>query len=251
MTKLVGIINVTPDSFSDGGSSYQAEDAVSNIKKLVADGADIIDIGAESTRPNAIPIPADEEWARLEPVLSLISGVDIKVSVDTYHPQTAKSSLNIGVGWINDVSGLANIEMVDVVKDSDCKLVVMHSLTVPANKNVTMEVDCDPVEVVLRWAERCFSDLEAQGIKKDRIIFDPGIGFGKTAKQSYQIIEGVSNFKELGVPILVGHSRKSFMGVKAVDGDIDDETIKISKFLIENGVDYLRVHNVKRHKEIL
>ncbi len=263
--ELVGIINITPDSFSDGGENFSPQTALENILQLVDDGVDVIDIGAESTRPNATPISHEEEWKRLEPVLSRLSGFPIPISVDTRHAETARKALALGVGWINDVSGFSDPEMVAAVRDSDSKLVVMHSLTVPADKNVILPVDVDPVEYLISWARVRFEELEKAGIKRDRIIFDAGIGFGKNAQQSEAIIDGVARFKELGVPILIGHSRKSFIRdchsecneeslhnnekiLRQAQDDIDDATIKISQFLAENGVDYLRVHNVKRHR---
>ncbi|MEQ1790442.1 MAG: dihydropteroate synthase, partial [Rickettsiales bacterium] len=242
--KFIGIINITPDSFSDGGENYTPASALRNIRHLLDDGVDVIDIGAESTRPNAIPISHDDEWARLEPVLADLKFLSVPVSVDTRHAKTARKALALGVDWINDVSGFTNPEMVASVRDSDCKLVVMHSLTVPADKNIILPLDVDPVELLVDWANSRFADLEKAGISRDRIIFDAGIGFGKNAEQSHSIIKNIARFKILGVPILIGHSRKSFLG----KGAGDDATLEISQFLSDNGVDYLRVHNVKRHK---
>lgn len=244
--ELVGIINITPDSFSDGGESFSPQDALNNILRLVDEGVDIIDIGAESTRPNATAITQEEEWARLEPTLSRLTGFPIPISVDTRYAETAKKALALGVRWINDVSGFADADMVAVVRDSNCNLVVMHSLSVPADKNVILPIDADPVELIISWAKTRIAELEKAGIKHERIIFDPGIGFGKNAEQSQKIIDGLAKFRELNVPILIGHSRKSF--IQVAPGDKDDATIKISQFLAENGVDYLRVHNVKRHR---
>lgn len=244
--ELVGIINITPDSFSDGGLSFAVQDALANILRLVDEGADIIDIGAESTRPNATPITQEEEWARLEPVLSRLNGFPIPISVDTRYAETAQKALALGARWINDVSGFANADMVAAVRDSNCNLVVMHSLTVPADKNVVLPIDADPVELIIAWVKTRFEELEKAGIRRERIIFDPGIGFGKNAEQSQKIIDGVARFKELDVPIFIGHSRKSFLSANGEDRD--DATVKASQFLAENGVDYLRVHNVKRHR---
>lgn len=241
---LVGIINITPDSFSDGGINFDLKAALANIQRLIDDGADVIDIGAESTRPNATPISHEEEWTRLEPVLSQLTNIPIPISIDTRHAQTAKKALALGINWINDVSGFSSPEMVSAVRDSDCKLVVMHSLTVPADKNIILPLNSDPVELIINWAKERFAELEKAGISHDRVIFDAGIGFGKNPEQSMAIINGIARFKELSVPILIGHSRKSFLGNDASD----EATIKLSQFLAENGVDYLRVHNVKRHR---
>lgn len=243
-SKLVGIINVTPDSFSDGGKNFTPQAAIYSINELIKDGADIIDIGAESTRPNATPISPEEEWARLEPVLKNISDFSVPVSIDTRYAKTALQALKLGAGWINDVSGFSDPEMVKAVRDSDCRLVVMHSLTVPADKNVILLPDEDPIDLILAWAQKRFAELEQAGIDRERIIFDAGIGFGKSAEQSMAIIKGITRFKELAVPLLIGHSRKSFLG----DDRNDEATLKISQYLADRGVEYLRVHNVKRHR---
>ncbi len=266
-SKLVGIINITPDSFSDGGKNFTPQAAIKSINQLIQDGADIIDIGAESTRPDATLVTQEEEWKRLEPVLKHIHDFHIPVSVDTRYAKTAKESLKLGARWINDVSGFNSPEMVAAVRDSDCKLVVMHSLTVPASKNITLPLSSDPVDNIINWAKQRFYELKKAGITEDRIIFDPGIGFGKNAQQSMEIINNIHKFKILGVPILIGHSRKSFIDsivmphllrhpdsnqppqqVRGDNTDKDYATIEISRLLSQSGVDYLRVHNVKRHR---
>jgi dihydropteroate synthase len=249
-TKLVGIVNVTPDSFSDGGVCFNVPSALKTITQLVSDGADVIDIGAESTRPGATPLTHEEEWIRLEPLLKNLPHLG-EVSIDTRHAETARKALEYGVHWINDVSGFASPDMVETVKNSHCKLVIVHSLTVPADKNIVLTESVDVIEELLRFARVRLSALEKAGIAHERIIFDPGIGFGKTAKQSLQVLNQVHRFKELNVPILVGHSRKSFL---AKPGDSieqrDRATLEVSRVLIEQGVDYLRVHNVAQHRQL-
>ncbi len=241
--KLTGIINITPDSFSDGGKNLSPQTALKAIDEMIEDGADIIDIGAESTRPSATALTHEQEWERLEPVLLSLQS-KVYFSIDTRHPQTAAKAIALGAGWVNDVSGFSNQEMVESVRGSDCKLVVMHSLSVPADKNIILPEKHDPVELIIKWAKKRFAELEKAGIGRERLIFDPGIGFGKNAQQSMAIINGAERFAELGVPVLFGHSRKSFLG----DVAGDDATIKISQILADKGVDYLRVHNIKRHK---
>ena len=245
---LVGIINITPDSFSDGGVNYSPQKAIDAIKELIGQGAKIVDIGAESTRPNAIEITPAEEWARLEPVLKKRAEFNAIISVDTRYAETAKKSLEYGVNWINDVSGFSSPRMIEVIRNSDCKLVVMHSLSVPADKLVVMPENADVVTEIFAWAENRIKNLEDAGIHKDRIIFDVGIGFGKTPRQSQILIKNIRKFKELGVALFVGHSRKSFLGAKNIE-DADQKTLEISKFLRDSGVDYLRVHNVKLHEK--
>lgn len=255
-TKLVGIVNVTPDSFSDGGKYMNAKAALAAAEQMMADGADIIDIGAESTRPGATPITHEEEWARLKDLLPQL--VNIRWGLDTRHPQTAAKALEYGAHWINDVSGFSDPEMLDAVRDSDCRLVVMHSLTVPADKGNVMP-DGDTLTEISVWADTRMGYMAENDVGKERLIFDPGIGFGKTAAQSWEIVRNIEKFKVLGVPLFVGHSRKSFLsflpsplrgeGWEAVDRD--KLTLQLSRELIAKGVDYLRVHDVVAHRELL
>jgi dihydropteroate synthase len=255
MTKIVGIINVTPDSFSDGGAYFDADFALQAITKFIEEGADVIDIGAESTRPGATLITQAEEWQRLEPVLKLLSQFKdsgILFSVDTRHAETARRALALGIHWINDVTGFSDLPMIAAVKSSDCKLVVMHSLGVPADKKVIMG-EADVVPALLQWGNARVDALVASGINKARIIFDPGIGFGKSSVQSLAILRDISQFKALDVPILIGHSRKSFlteMGIQKME-ERDDATLAVSQYLAQHKVDYLRVHTVARHTQML
>ncbi|MFW0776631.1 MAG: dihydropteroate synthase [Rickettsiales bacterium] len=251
--KLVGIINITPDSFSDGGQCMDAAAALGSIRQLISDGADIIDIGAESTRPGATALSHKEEWQRLEPVLKQAISLSVPVSVDTRHAETAHKALALGVAWINDVSGFTNPAMIEAVKNAHCKLVIMHSLTVPADKNVTIAESDDVIEVITTFAEHKIEELQAKGIARDRIIFDPGIGFGKTPAQSQEIVNRIADLGALGVPLYIGHSRKSFFqfAPSATLQEKDEATLTVSKQLAKSGVEYLRVHNVKLHKEQL
>lgn len=248
--KIVGILNITPDSFSDGG---QHEDALKYARKLIEDGADIIDIGAESTRPGAKSLSYDEEWERLEPVLAAIiktaKAANVKTSLDTRHHKSAVKAIRLGIDWINDVRGFCAPDMINAVKDSNVRLVMMHSLTVPADKNITIAEDKDPVAEILSWTENKLQALTAQDIDKERIILDPGIGFGKTAKQSLEIMKRIDELKKSGLEILVGHSRKSFFNLITTKdfSERDVETIAAS-ILIAPFVSYLRVHDVAGHK---
>jgi len=252
MTKIVGIINITPDSFSDGGACFDADFALQAITKFVEEGADIIDIGAESTRPGATPIDPGEEWRRLEPVLKALprfAALPVRFSVDTRHAETARRALDMGVHWVNNVTGFVDPAMITAVKDSDCKLVVMHSLTVPADTSVIM-TEPDVSSALLQWAKLRLDNIRLGGIAENRIIFDPGIGFGKNAAQSFSILRNIDRFKELDIPVLIGHSRKSFLaGIGKVSKD--DATLAVSQYLTQHKVDYLRVHDVARHKQML
>ncbi|MGE3713897.1 MAG: dihydropteroate synthase [Alphaproteobacteria bacterium] len=250
-TAIVAIINITPDSFSDGGEHFTPQAALAAINQAIADGTGVVDIGAESTRPGAAPLRAEQEWQRLAPVLAALPPGP-QYSLDTYHPENASRALQAGVHWINDVSGFSDPAMVAVVKDSDCKLVVMHSLGVPADKHVTLPAHVDVIEELIKFANGRFSQLHQAGISKGRLIFDPGIGFGKTAVQSQEILRRASELKMLGVPLFIGHSRKSFLGMQGSSAqELDHATLQVSRQLVMHGVDYLRVHNVRLHKQMM
>lgn len=249
MTKLVGILNITPDSFSDGGYYLNSADALEAIERMIDEGVDVIDIGAESTRPGAAIIDEEEEWERLEPVLRHIHKFKVTFSLDTRNGQTAKRALEHGIHWLNDVTGFESIGMQEAARASNCSLVLMHSLGAPARKDVTLQVE-DVVGELLRFANERISMLEKLGIARSRIIFDPGLGFGKTAEQSMTIIEDIGRFEELGAPLFIGHSRKSFL--LQIDDDRDAATLAMSQYLaLEHGIDYLRVHDVALHRDML
>lgn len=256
-TALIGILNLTPDSFSDGGQAGDAKHAFAQFTQLLKDGAAIVDVGAESTRPGATSLTAEEEWARLLPFFEEVKRSDAKLfsrmSVDTRHGATASKALVLGVRWINDVTGFQNAEMIEAVKGSNCDIAVMHSLSVPADPKVTLPRDADPVQVVLEWAAERAHALEQAGISKSRIILDPGIGFGKSAMQSAALIERITELKALGLRLLVGHSRKSFLTLytDVPPAERDGITARISAELASKGVDYLRVHNVRMNREQL
>lgn len=255
--ELVGIVNVTPDSFSDGGHYFSAEKAAAQARTLALEGANVIDVGAESTRPGAHPLSPEDEWKRLEPALGLLrsSFKDLNkkplLSVDTRNAAVAKRALEFGIDWINDVSGFRDPEMQKVAQQSDVDLVVMHSLSVPAARNVVFAANENAVEEVLRWAQLRFGELEKLGINRNRLIFDPGVGFGKTPAHSLALLAGAGRFRELGARVLVGHSRKSFLSKFTAKpfSERDPETVTASLELARKGVNYLRVHNVAAHAQ--
>jgi dihydropteroate synthase len=254
MTKLVGILNVTPDSFSDGGIYLEPVQAAWRIAALRDDGADIIDIGAESTRPGAEPLDTREEWMRLRPALHAAVEMHVPViSVDTRHALTVERAITMGAHWINDVGGFTDPDMLKVVKDADCKLVVMHSLGVPASPERTLPEQESAIEAVCAWARQAVERLMGEGIDRARIILDPGIGFGKNMMQSLEIVRRISELKTLGLPVMVGHSRKSFLSLftDRPAAERDEETLILSEFLAVQRVDYLRVHEMKRHRHML
>ncbi len=254
--KLVGILNITPDSFSDGSKYSSPENALAQAIKMKEEGADIIDVGAESTRPGAIAITPEEEIERLEPVLRILKKVKIPISVDTRNPDTAwMASKYPHVRYINDVSGLNSDEIIENIKDHYLGCIAMHSLTVPADPQVV--ISGDPVEVIKKWAEETLIRLQKNGIGKEYIILDPGIGFGKTPEQSIELIRRAGEVAEfihsLGAEVLYGHSRKSFLSeITAKPApDRDAETAEISRYLLSQKIDYIRVHNIAANKAAL
>lgn len=267
-TKIVGILNITPDSFSDGGRFDAASSAIKHLQKMLHDGADVIDIGAESTRPNATPINANEEWHRLEKILPLLIEVvtkynhdfvakkkslqnaQVEISIDTYHALTAKRACEAGVKIINDVSGLIDDEIIEFIAQKNIKTIFMHSLSVPANPDIIVNPNLNVTQEILHWAFAKIKYLQKNGVKKQQLIFDPGLGFSKNAEQSLNIIKNITDFKILNLPIYVGHSKKSFLDALKIDGLSNDKESRaqktqiISRYLIEKNVDYIRVHDV-------
>lgn len=251
--KIVGILNITPDSFSDGGNFINEFEALKQVELMINNGVNVIDVGAESTRPNAKPIDADQEWQRLESVLPKIINItkkyNILSSLDTRHWQTASKAINLGIDWINDVNSLNDIQMIEVIAVSKVKAVFMHSLSVPADKNIVLNENYNPVEELLKWAKNKIKDLNNHGIETNRLVFDPGIGFGKTPQQSLEIIKEIDKFKGLNCSLFVGHSRKSFFNLinDSLSCNKDIETLITSVFLQTKQVDFVRVHNVEMH----
>ncbi|MES2142411.1 MAG: dihydropteroate synthase [Pseudomonadota bacterium] len=252
-TQLVGILNVTPDSFSDGGQFINVSDALVQAEKLMLEGAEILDIGAESTRPGAQPLLPENEWQRLAPVLSAIKDhsktwpVKPKLSVDTRHYQVAEKAIALGVGWINDVSGFSDTRMRELVAETAVQCVVMHNLGIPANKCKVLPSYPNICEQVLDWAKQRLNELILAGVEPKQLIFDIGIGFGKTAQQSTYLLKNIKQFQHLGYPLLVGHSRKSFLNLitDMPFSERDFETALFSYQLALQGVSYLRIHNVE------
>ena len=250
----MGILNVTPDSFSDGGrfESWSAVEA--QAETLVVAGASFIDVGAESTRPGATPLDAEQEWQRLERVLAPLiekyapSPLRPRFSLDTYHPATARRALALGVDAINDVGGLTSPEMLELAVTSDRDWIAMHNLGLPADRSRTLPVDRDPVLEVERWLEQRLDEWQRANLDLGRVVFDPGIGFGKNPLQSLRLLRGIERFERYGLRVLVGHSRKSFMHGLTGDGVARDLfTIGASLRLCSRSVEILRVHDVAAH----
>ena len=256
VTKIVGILNITPDSFSDGGKFHQIDTAITQLKKMCDEGADMIDIGAESTRPNSRPISADEEWQRLEKILpQLIFEVkkypNVQTSIDSYQFETIKKAYELGIDIINDVSGLVDEKIVQFIAEKNITTILMHNLAIHANPSLIINPHININAEILRFAKEKISYLESKGVKKSQLIFDPGIGFSKNADQSIRILKNIDSYRELGLPLYVGHSKKGFLDALNIAGDRASKTLEISKFLIAKKVEFLRVHDVAAHKKIL
>ena len=242
---VMGILNVTPDSFSDGGSFYTPENACFHAQDLVNDGANILDIGAESTRPGSEKISADEELSRLIPALKLIrNAVSIPISIDTYKSKTAREALKFGADIINDVWGLLyDKEMAEVVAEAGAGLVIMANYTdekIFARKG-------DIVDDCLSFFEKSAQVAEKAGIKREKILFDPGVGFGTNTEESIRLIQSTGRIQKEGYPLLIGPSRKRFIG-EILDGvpaeERDAGTAATAIFCQEEKAACIRVHNV-------
>ena len=257
MTKLVGILNVTPDSFSDGGKFNSLQSALDQTKKMIAEGADVIDVGAESTRPKSIPLSAKEEWARLEKILPAViseakkSPKKVLVSIDSYHFETIKKAYDLGVDIVNDVSGLIDERIVEFIAEKNITTILMHNLAIHANPDLVINPHLNINKEILNWAAKKISDLEKKGVKKSQLIFDPGIGFAKDAAQSIRILKNIDAYRELGLPLYVGHSKKSFLDALHIAGDRAEKTLEISRFLIEKNVEFIRIHDVGLHLRLI
>ena len=251
----MGILNITPDSFSDGGRYFELENLRPSTESMIENGVNIIDIGAESTRPNATPLSYDEEWDRLQLALELVQDVCSsclfapQISIDTYHPETAYKALENGVDIVNDVSGLGNDAMLDIAKSSNNTFIAMHSVTVPVDPTKSIDPESDACEIFEAWLESRQRIWEEAGIDLNRIVIDPGIGFGKSSLQSLQLMRSAKRLRNHGHRLLIGHSRKSFLKTFAVreTRDLDPETVGASVQLGSQSVDILRVHNVGAH----
>lgn len=250
---MMGILNITTDSFSDGGKFIDLEAALAQTENLFNTGADIIDIGAESTRPvGATTLTPEKEWQRLQPILDawqsfwLHKSFRPKLSIDTRKPETAEKLLAYKIDFFNDVTGLTDPKMLEIAKASKAKIIFMHNLGIPANPAIVLPPDKDPISVVYQWGQKQLENLTKLGVDKNRLIFDVGIGFGKNAEQSFALIKNIAQFHHLGIPILVGHSRKSFLNqfTNKPFAERDIETATLSGFLATQKVDYLRVHDV-------
>lgn len=247
MVQLVGIVNVTPDSFSDGGQYFGSEQAIRKTEELFRDGASLVDIGAESTRPNAQKLSDVEEWSRLEPVLqSLIPRYPNKISVDSYHSATIEKALAIGPIIINDVTGFRDASMAQLSIDAKATIIVSH---LPLGMTIQEAHETTPIATVEQVKTELLAkadELEKAGVAHNSIILDPGIGFGKTPELNKELLrfaEQVPAYK-----VMIGYSRKRFLGEQRMD---IEPNLTAGQVAMKHGAKYLRVHDVAGHKAVL
>jgi dihydropteroate synthase len=244
----MGILNVTPDSFSDGGKYFSKEKAVEHGLKLFEEGADILDIGGKSTRPGSSEVPAEEQIERIIPVIeSLSKKISIPISVDTTSRKVADEAFKAGASMINDISALCSDDaMADFVANNDLPIILMHKKGDPATMQNNPHYDDVIKEIKTFFSERIIFAMN-RGVRRENIILDPGIGFGKRTQDNLAIISNIESFCDFGLPVLVGHSRKRFLSeISTVDLEHrDSPTLIVSAFLAAKGVHILRVHDVQ------
>ena len=246
----MGILNVTPDSFADGGKHLTFEHAVQRGLEMIEEGVDIIDIGGESTRPGADRVSAEEEERRVIPVIKALVGKGADISIDTMRASTARRAVEAGAVIVNDVSGgAADPEMFATVAELGCKYTLMHWRGHSKEMNSLAQYG-DVVKEVIQEVTLQLDKALAAGIKRENIVLDPGLGFAKDAEHNWEILNRLEEFTALGYPVLIGHSRKRFIG-----GDTPDEreagTLKISESLVGKGIWAVRVHSIAPHVELV
>mgnify|MGYP001222351552 FL=1 len=252
-TLIMGILNVTPDSFSDGGMYYDATQAIEFALQMAEEGADIIDVGGESTRPGAKTVELQKECDRILPVIEGIrTKSDILISIDTYKSEVARQSIATGAGMVNDISGMTfDPNMVDVIKDSGLPVVIMHIKGTPENmqKNPYYE---DLMQELTEYFEERKKFARAKGILDQQIILDPGIGFGKRLQDNFQLLRELKKIVDMGFPVLIGPSKKSFIGLTLdlpVDQRLEGTAAAVTTGILK-GARIVRVHDVKEMKRV-
>ena len=254
-TLVMGIVNVTPDSFSDGGKFYSTKDAIAHASKLICEGADIIDIGGESTRPGANEISSSDELRRVIPVIRGIrsNNPDILISIDTTKAIVAKKAVEVGANIINDVSGLSfDSQMPKTVASLNAPIIIMHMKGNPRNMQKNPEYK-DLINDILYYFKERIKIATKAGINREMIILDPGIGFGKTVEHNFQILSKLNKFNKLELPLLIGPSRKSFIGLtlNLSPEDRVDGTAATVALGVNNGARIVRVHDVEKMKRVV
>ena len=244
---VMGILNVTPDSFYDGGLHFDLADTQKRVDAMVKEGVEIIDIGGESTRPGSKPVTIDEELDRVIPAIKYIAkNYDIPISIDTQKSEVAKKAVEAGAHIVNDVGGLRNDNMISVVSEMNVPVIMMHMQGTPENMQKNPQYG-DVVEDIKNWLEERINAAEMAGIKRSDIIVDPGIGFGKNLKHNLELLGRLNEFKGMAGGLLLGASRKSFIAMMTgnEEGDRLSGSLSAAIMGVTGGVDILRVHDVK------
>lgn len=244
-TLVMGVVNVTPDSFSDGGRYAEAGAAIAHARRLLADGADLVDVGGESTRPGSTPVPAAEQWRRISAVIDAMAGDGALISVDTSSAEVAGKALSAGARIVNDVTALGDPSMAGVVAKAGAGLVLMHMRGTPADMQRDPRYDDAPAEVTAFLSARMEAALAA-GIAREAIALDPGVGFGKARQHSLELIARVDALEALGRPVLIGVSRKSFIG-QILDLPVDQRlegSLAAAAIAVFQGARIVRAHDV-------
>jgi dihydropteroate synthase len=254
-THIMGILNVTPDSFSDGGLFNVPEDAIEYGLRLVEEGADIIDVGGESSRPGAEPVSAEEERSRVIPVIKGLAGrVKIPISIDTTKAEVARAAIENGAEIINDISAMSfDIPMANLIADTGAAVILMHMRGTPQNMQTGDLFYKSLLGEIIEFLEDKIEKTQLAGINRENIMIDPGIGFGKTGEDSMRLLKYLSELKVLGRPIVTGVSRKSFIGKITGGGPLDrlEGTAAAITAAIMNGTNVVRVHDVKDMKKVV
>ena len=250
---IMGVVNVTPDSFSDGGYYYSTEQAIDHAKSLIDEGADILDIGGESTRPGSQPVSVEEELDRVIPVLKAVAGKDIPISIDTSKPTVMRHAIDSGATIINDINALQTPDALETVASNNhVTICLMHMQGKPQNMQADPKYK-DIVTEVKTFLQERINSAKAAGISQQRLIIDPGFGFGKTLQHNLKLLHHLDCFTDLGVPILAGLSRKSMLG--AITGnDVNNrihESVAAALLAVTKGARIVRVHDVKATREAL
>jgi dihydropteroate synthase len=253
-THLMGVLNVTPDSFSDGGKFFKSDDAVRQGMEMIEQGADMIDVGGESTRPGSDPLPTEDELSRVIPVIeSLSAESDVPISIDTYKAEVARRALDAGAQMINDISALRfDPGMKEVVQEYRVPVVLMHIKGTPKEMQKDPHYD-DVIAEITEYLRQSIKMAEEAGISRERIIIDPGIGFGKRLQDNLNILKNLKEFSILECPILVGCSRKSFIG-KILDLPVEERlegSLAALAVAVMNGANIVRVHDVRESKRVV
>ncbi len=258
--QILGILNLTRDSFSDGGRYLAPDQALAHARQLVADGANIIDIGAESTHPDAEDVPADEEIARLTPVIEALHAEGVPISVDTHKPSVMRAVLGLGADLINDVTALRDAAAVAAVRDSSARIIIMHSIATGARAERTDVPELKIIEPIMNFFLRRVGELERAGISRERLILDPGMGFflGSDPAVSLTVLRDLDRIATLGLPLCISTSRKSFIGaVLGAPGrprPVDQRsagTLATELWAMQSGVEYVRTHDVRALRDAL